>query len=185
MKLESPESSTNTFENICLTITSICLSFTSCPCELYTFFTSLIMYFCAWRSQTISMYSLTSNDPDVNTSPLYTFCPFSVLRGASPVSIFVTESCSPRTTWSLATLRITHASVTFNLLLPAVAYTAHFANTSHFFTVISYLSFTRYVLFSYSDVIVIYFNLHFSVKDIVPSNGEMIAGFFGFLTSNN
>ena len=34
-------------------------------------------------------------------------------------------------------------------------------------------------------MIVIYFNLPFSVYITVPSNGAIIAGFFGFLTSNN
>jgi len=51
----SPGFSINTFENNCFTTTSICLSFSPCHWSEYTFFTSLIIYFCAWISHTISL----------------------------------------------------------------------------------------------------------------------------------
>src|SRR3989304_4702279 len=45
-KSVSPVSSILTFFNICLTITSICLSFIVTPCSLYTCCISLTRYFC-------------------------------------------------------------------------------------------------------------------------------------------
>jgi hypothetical protein len=75
-----------------------------------------------------------------------------------------------------------------SLLAPLEAYAAHLASSAHFFTITSYSAFTKYVFFWISEVIFSFPNFpHSGVSsnEIVQSNGDTTAGFFGGLTSNN
>lgn len=134
MKLDSPESSINTLENNCLITTSICLSFKSCPCAIYTFLTSLMIYLCVSKSPTMSLYSLASKDPLVRISHLKTSSPFLFLSELNPRSGLVYASWIPRTIRSLCVSSTIPSSFIFNLLFAFVAYTAHFTNVCHFLT---------------------------------------------------
>ena len=74
-KLVSPPSNTFIFEIIRRTITSICLSETSTPCDLYTFWTSLTIYCCAVIGSVTASNSFGAIEPVVNGSPALTVWP--------------------------------------------------------------------------------------------------------------
>ena len=79
-KSVSPASTILIFEIILLTTVSICLSLTSTPCDLYTFWTSLKIY-----SSTVVGSVTASNSfglilPSVNAWPASTIEPFSTLN---------------------------------------------------------------------------------------------------------